>query len=51
VDRVLTYLSLAPMLRGRFPRLDSVDLRFGDRVFVKSAGSSQAVSARKEPNR
>ncbi len=35
VDRVATYLDLAPTLHERFEDLDSVDLRFGERVFVR----------------
>ena len=34
-ERVQSYLDLAPRLREDVPHIDSVDLRFGDRVFVK----------------
>jgi cell division protein FtsQ len=35
-ERLLRYLELAPTLDERFPAMDYVDLRFGDRVFVHS---------------
>ena len=56
-DRFLTrlqgYLELAPALRERVDDIDSVDLRFGDRIFVKPTGrrstgalrSSRSVAA------
>ena len=34
-DRVQSYLDLSPRLHEDVPRIDSVDLRFGDNVFVK----------------
>ena len=39
-DRVQSYLDLSPRLREDVPRIDSVDLRFGDNVFVKPEGTS-----------
>ena len=47
-ERLRSYLELAKALRERVPRIDSVDLRFGDRVYVKPQPSrdlSQAVRA------
>jgi cell division protein FtsQ len=35
-ERLARYLELAPTLDERFPTIDYVDLRFGDRVFVHS---------------
>ena len=35
-DRVQSYLDLAQRLHEDVPRIDSVDMRFGDNVFVKS---------------
>jgi cell division protein FtsQ len=34
-ERLQSYLDLAPSLRRRVPEIDSVDLRFGERVYVK----------------
>jgi cell division protein FtsQ len=38
VERLSTYLDLAPTLHERFETIDSVDLRFEERVFVKGQG-------------
>jgi cell division septal protein FtsQ len=38
VDRVQAYLDLAPRLREQVPHIDYVDLRYGERVFVGTAG-------------
>ena len=35
VERVQSYLDLAPALRERVPDIDYVDLRFGERVYVR----------------
>jgi len=43
VERLVAYLELAPTLRNRFTAVDYVDLRFGDRVFVRSKGQTAAV--------
>ena len=40
VERVQSYLDLAPRLREEVPLIDSVDLRFGERVFVKPQGTA-----------
>jgi cell division septal protein FtsQ len=34
-DRLQSYLDLAPALRERVPSIDYVDLRFGERVYVR----------------
>ena len=39
-DRVQSYLDLSPRLHDEVPRIDSVDLRFGDNVFVKPQGTA-----------
>jgi len=36
VERVQTFFEIAPTLHERFAEIDSVDLRFDDRVFVRS---------------
>ena len=38
LERLRTYLELVPVLSERFREIDSVDLRFDDRVFVHSSG-------------
>lgn len=38
-DRVQAYLDYAPRLREDVPQIDSVDMRFGERVFVKPQGT------------
>jgi len=35
VERLRSYLDLAPALRERVPEIDYVDLRFGERVYVR----------------
>jgi cell division protein FtsQ len=48
VDRLQAYLDVAPALRDQVPQIDYVDLRFGERVYVKpqtSRGASRRVSA------
>ena len=40
VERVQSYLDLAPRLHEEVPLIDSVDLRFGERVFVKPQGTA-----------
>jgi len=43
VERVQSYLDLAPRLREEVPQIDYVDLRFDDRVYVRPHGSSTRV--------
>jgi len=40
VDRVQAYIDLAARLREDVPRIDSVDLRYGDQWVVKAQGTS-----------
>ena len=40
VERLQSYLDLRPRLREGVPRIDSVDLRFGERVYVKPQGTT-----------
>jgi cell division protein FtsQ len=44
-DRVQLYLDLSSRLHEEVPQIDSVDLRFGDNVFVKPQGTSTVASA------
>jgi len=37
-ERLQSYVELAPTLRERVPEMDYVDLRFDDRLYVRSAG-------------
>lgn len=39
VDRLQSYLDLAPALRDRIPDIDYVDLRFDERIYVRPQGS------------
>jgi len=36
-ERLQSYLDLAPALRERVPKIDYVDLRFDERVYVRPA--------------
>ena len=38
-ERLQSYIDLAPALRERVPQIDYVDLRFGERVYVRPQGS------------
>jgi cell division protein FtsQ len=49
-ERVQAYLDLAQRLRDDVPQIDSVDLRFGDRVFVKPSGAPVASAFRRKRN-
>ena len=40
VERLQSYLDLAPALRERVAAIDSVDLRFDQRVYVRPAKTS-----------
>ena len=40
LQRLQSYLELAPTLRERVPDIDYVDLRFADRIYVRPAGRS-----------
>ena len=39
--RLQSYLELAPALRGRVEDIDYVDLRFGDRIYVRPTGKQK----------
>lgn len=43
VERLQSYLELASALRARVAEIDYVDLRFGDRVYVKPAGAHEGL--------
>ena len=49
LERVETYLSLAPSLRERVPDIDYVDLRFDGRIYVRPVG--KGGTARRAGNR
>ena len=38
-ERIQSYVDLRPVLRDRVPRIDYVDLRFGERVYVRPLGA------------
>jgi cell division protein FtsQ len=44
VERLQSYLDLAPALRERVPDIDYVDLRFDERVYVRPQGSARSRS-------
>lgn len=48
VERLQSYLDLAPALHERVPQIDYVDLRFGERVYVRpqASGSLKASGGR-----
>ena len=50
VDRLQSYVDLAPALKERIPDIDYVDLRFDERVYVRplgAGGKAEKASARK----
>lgn len=47
VERLQSYLDLAPRLREYVPTIDYVDLRFGDHVYVGGAGRQTAMISAK----
>jgi cell division septal protein FtsQ len=44
-ERLQAYLDLAPTLRETAPEIDYVDLRFGDRIYIRPAGSGARQTA------
>lgn len=40
LERLRSYVELAPALLERVPRIDYVDVRFGERVYVRPAGAA-----------
>ena len=51
LDRLRSYLEVAPTLRDRVPDIDYVDLRFEDRLYVRPRGAGKPVSASKKKSR
>ena len=47
VDRLQSYLDLAEVLHDRIADIDYVDLRFGDRVYVRPQGAGTKTKAQK----
>src|SRR5437868_4219356 len=47
VERLQSYLELAPALRERVPEIEYVDMRFDDRVYVRPASQAAAVGSLK----
>ena len=46
LERLQSYLDLAPALRERVPDIDYVDLRFDERVYVRPATARDAAGRR-----
>jgi len=46
VERLQTYLDLAPALRERVPQIDYVDLRFDERVYVRPVNATRSHGSR-----
>jgi cell division septal protein FtsQ len=46
VERIQSYVDLAPVLRDRVPSIDYVDLRFGERVYVRPLGAGPKTRSR-----
>jgi len=42
-ERIASYVELARALRARVPEIDYVDLRFGERVYVRPSAGAQAA--------
>jgi cell division septal protein FtsQ len=47
VERVQSYLELAPTLRERLPEIDSVDLRFDERLYVRSKSTHETKAVKR----
>jgi cell division septal protein FtsQ len=47
VERVQSYLELAPTLRERLPEIDSVDLRFDERLYVRSRSTHETKAVKR----
>jgi cell division protein FtsQ len=45
LERLQSYLDLAPALRDQVPAIDYVDLRFGERVYVGAQASTVPIAA------
>jgi cell division septal protein FtsQ len=46
VERIQSYVDLQPALRDRVPSIDYVDLRFGERVYVRPLGAGPKTRTR-----
>ena len=46
VERLQSYVDLAPALRERVPSIDYVDVRFDDRIYVRPAGAKTTELSR-----
>ena len=51
VERLQEYIDLGPALRERVSDIDYVDLRFGDRLYVRPVHRSRGASAPPKPSR
>lgn len=49
MERVHSYIELAPTLRQTVPDIDYVDLRFDDRIYVRPTGSAVSQVASRPP--
>lgn len=47
-ERLQAYFDLAPALRERVPQIDYVDLRFGNRVYVRPLASGQKTDSARQ---
>jgi len=47
LSRLQSYVDLAEALRERVQQIDYVDLRFGDRIYVRPVGASRSALARR----
>jgi cell division septal protein FtsQ len=47
VERVQSYLELGPTLRERLPEIDSVDLRFDERLYVRSKSTHETKAVKR----
>ena len=45
IERLQAYLDLASALRERVPEIDYIDMRFGERVYVRPQGSGSLTAA------
>jgi len=47
VERLSTYLDVAPTLRAQVSDIDAVDLRFGRRIYVRPSGEDRGQRGRR----
>jgi cell division protein FtsQ len=50
LERLQSYVDLAPALRERVPDIDYVDLRFDERVYVRPGGNGRPVASADKPS-